>query len=361
MKKDEQELSKLQIEIDKLNSVVDELNAAKCPTAQPVQLCHCPVTKCSACATNFPYVPDYNIPLLAPGGGDCDPAILKKLGPLAGLIGTWVSTRTDGFNVMPIPQATGPDGFILKNFFYYEVITFSAIRGKVANRGGVDEQDCYTLFYEQRVFFSDGPQANQLVHAENGSWLNLITGPQGQGPLDIPPNIPSPPAPNPIPAQDPARQIVKQVSVPHGNSILAMGNVTVNNGAPNIPDVNALPIDAPPGYDAAYGTNIPTNPNINPNIVLKDALLALANQCIEVVRTHQVHVDSNNDGAVANIPYIEQHTDVTQFTNTLWLEELSNGQLLLQYSQNISLKFPQANGESYVFPHITANTLSKVR
>ena len=357
----DKELSKLQVEIDQLNSAVDQLQAAQCAAHQPVKLCHCPVTKCSACTTSSPYVPDYAIPLLAAGGGDNNPEILTDLGPLAGLIGTWVSTKTNGYNVMPIPQATGPNGFILKNFFYYEVTTFSAIQGKVANRGGVDEQDCYTLFYEQRVFFSDGQQANALVHAENGAWLNLIKAPQGQGPLDTEPYIPSPPAPNPIPQQNKARQIVKQVSVPHGNSILAMGNVEVCNGTPDIPDVSTLPVGAPAGYASAYGTNIPTNPNINPNIVLKDALCALAKQGVYVLRTHKINVDSDNDGGVTNIPYIKQHTDVTQFTNTMWLEELSNGQLMLQYSQNISLKFPQADGKSYVFPHITANTLTKVK
>ena len=358
--KADKELAQLQVEIDRLSSAVDQLQASKCPASQPVQ--QCPVSKCAACATGSQFVPDYAIPLLAPGGGDNNPQILKDLGPLAGLIGTWVNTtKNNGYNVMPIPQATGPNGFILKNFFYYEVMTFSAIQGKVANRGGLDEQDCYTLFYEQRVFFSDGAQANQLVHAENGAWLNLIKTEQGQGILDEAPNIPSPPAPSPVPPQDPARQIVKQVSVPHGNSILAMGHQEVFCGAPTIPDVSTLPIGAPASYAAAYGSNVPTNPNVNPNIVLQDALRGLAQQGIHVLRTHKVSVDSENNGAVANIPYIKQHTDVSQFTNTFWLEELSNGQLLLQYTQNISLKFPQANGKSYVFPHITANTLTKVK
>lgn len=349
------DLEQLQVEITQLSSAVDQLQAGHNAPAQ------CPIAHCSACPSNSPFVPDFAIPLLAPGGGDCNPDILAKLGPLAGLIGTWVSTKTNGFNVMPIPQATGPNGFILKNFSYYEVTTFSAIQGKVANRGGTYEQDCYTLFYEQRVFFSDGPQANQLVHAENGAWLNLITGPQGQGPLNDPPNIPSPPAPDPIPPQTPARQIVKQVSVPHGNSILAMGNVAVYDGAPTIPDVNALPIDAPPEFSAPYGTDIPSNPNVNPNVVLQGALSALAGLGISVVRTQQIDVDSSNHGDVANIPFIKRHADVTRFSNTMWLEELSNGQLLLQYSQTIDLKFAAANGERYVFPHIVANTLTKVR
>ncbi|MEN9866593.1 MAG: hypothetical protein RL748_2183 [Pseudomonadota bacterium] len=358
----DQDLTQIQAGVAQLHSAVERLATNPLRVA-PVQVC--PVTAPTSTGCPFhpipQFVPDFNIPLLAPGGGDTNPKILAKLGPLAGLVGTWVSGKTNGFNVMPIPQATAPNGFILKNLFYYEVMTFSAIQGKVANRGGVDEQDCYTLFYEQRVFFSDGPQANQLVHAENGAWLNLITGPQGQGPQNCPPNIPSPPAPNPIPPQNPARQIVKQVSVPHGNSILALGAVSIIDGAPPIPDVNALPQDAPPGYAAPYGTNIPSNPNINPNIVLQDALSALGQMGVNVLRTHVIEVDSNNRGGVSNIPFIKRHTDVSQFTNTLWLEELSNGQLLLQYSQNISLNFPQADGSSLVFPHITANTLTKVK
>lgn len=358
--KTKHDLEQLQVEIDQLSSALDQLQANHNAPAQSASLGSCPVTQCVTCPSHSPFVPDFAIPLLAQGGGDCNPDLLAKLGPLAGLIGTWVSAKTNGYNVMPIPQATAPNGFILKNFPYYEVTTFSAIQGKVANRGGRDEQDCYTLFYEQRVFFAEGPQANQLVHAENGTWLNLITGPQGQGPLNTPPNIPSPPVPNPIPPQDPSRQIVKQVSVPHGNSILAMGSVTVYDGAPQIPDVSTLPIGAPDGFDVPYGPNVPTNPNVNPNIVLKGALSALETLGIGVLRTHQISVDSANQGGVTNIPYIKQHTNVTRFTNNLWLEELSNGQLLLQYSQIINLEFAVAKGTRYVFPHIVANTLTKV-
>ncbi|MET4822360.1 heme-binding beta-barrel domain-containing protein [Endozoicomonas lisbonensis] len=151
-------------------------------------------------------------PLLRQGKGRDNQDVLYNLGPLAQLIGTWVSTPQNGYNVMPLPEATAKNGFILKNFPYYEEITFSAIADKVPNRGGKFQQNSYTLFYEQRVFFSQGPEKDQLVHAENGSWLHLKTGPQLVGPVGISP-IPSPPAPEPIPPQNPAGSIVKQVSV----------------------------------------------------------------------------------------------------------------------------------------------------
>jgi len=149
--------------------------------------------------------------------------------------------------------------------------------------------------------------------------------------------------------------------VPHGNSILAIGGVQVYPGPAEIPDVSALPVNAPNSYLAPYGSNIPSNPQVNPNTVLKDALAALAAQGIQVLHTHEINVDSENDGDVTNIPYIKQHTNVSRYNTSMWLQKLSNGELLLQYSQDISLYFPQAKGKYILFPHITANTLTKVK
>ncbi|SBS25198.1 hypothetical protein MSP8886_00202 [Marinomonas spartinae] len=308
-----------------------------------------------------PFVPDYNIPLLAPGGGDNDAEQLAKLGPLRKLIGTWVSNRFSGYNVMPIPQATASNGFIVKNFYYYEVVTFSAILGKVANRGGVEEQDSYTIFYEQRVFFAEGEQRDKLVHAENGSWSHFIKGPQGQGILNTKPNIPSPPAPNPILPQNPDTSVLKQISVPHGNSILALGGCRIIDGAPTIENENALPINTPSEFNAVYGPNIPENPNVNPNIVLQKALSNITPHN-PIVQTHVIEVNSDNNGEVSNVPFIREHADVSKYTNTIWIEELASGFLQLQYSQNITLSFPALSTKKneYLFPHVTANTLYKV-
>ncbi|MCH8308910.1 MAG: hypothetical protein IIB17_00260 [Chloroflexi bacterium] len=151
--------------------------------------------------TTLPSVPNLTEPLVRKGGTR-PTDVTTGLGPLVDLIGTWNSptSKPNGWNTMPLPQATAPNEFILKNFFYYEELTFSAIRGSVANRGGSYTQTAYTLFYEQRVFFGDGPSQNGLVHAENGSWLHLETGPQMQeayGETDIP----TPYVPDPIPPQ----------------------------------------------------------------------------------------------------------------------------------------------------------------
>ena len=342
-------------ELDKMSDDVKQLSGSVDKLEQSIRDSRggCPISH-GASTTPFP---DITTPILRSDGGECSPEILAKLGPLAALIGTWASTKTTGFCVMPLPEATAPNKFILKNFSYFEEITFSALAGKVANRGGTYEQDSYTLFYEQRVFFSGPSQENQLVHAENGTWLHLLTAPQLQGPVGGAP-IPTPPAPLPIPEQDPELTIVKQVSIPHGNSMLATGNVVRTDGPPTIPVVSTLPINAPESYNAAYGSNTPSNPNVNPNIVLEEAL----KNSPEVLQTFTFDVDSKRSGGIANLPFIKQHADVTQFTNQMWLEQLATGEWQMQYSQNVSLTFPSTQGsENIVFPHILANTLRRVR
>ncbi|MBQ4862846.1 hypothetical protein J8L98_14255 [Pseudoalteromonas sp. MMG013] len=367
-------IAQLQVEVAQLQSAFEDLNKQCSPSNAHNAILRCatcvpqPLNNCTDKATNPQqphFIPDFNIPLIAAGGGDQKCDILEKLGPLASLIGTWVSTRYGGFNVMPIPQDNAPNGFILKNISYYEVMTFSAIQGKVANRAGNYEQDAYTIFYSQRVFFADGPQKDELVHAENGSWLHQVTAPQGQGTLNIAPWVPD--TPDPLPQQEQNRTIVKQVSVPHGNSILAIGHHDSFGGAPSIPVANALPTAGGNSFKVPYGVDIPENPNVNPNIVLQVALDSLYQQGIEVVETTVLDVDTETDGNIANTPFMKAHADVPRFKTTLWLERLSNGLDMLQYTQDITLDFSLINGKDpgkrtrYKFPHITANTLFKVQ
>ncbi len=306
-------------------------------------------------------LPNIETPLVRDGGGQNLPAVVEGLGPLAGLIGNWNTPASGplGYNVMPLPQATAPNQYILKDFGYYEEMTFSAIPGNVPNRGGTYEQDGYVLFYEQRVYFGEGPSQNNLVHAENGSWLHLVTVPQQQGPYGTGGPIPSPPASDPVPSQDPTRNIVKQVSVPHGNSILAVGSFDESDGAPDIPNVSTIPTShsghpiMKPGFNVPFGPDDPSNKVVNPNKVLQDVLAGQT-----VTKTVAFDVSTRNPGgAVTNIVFETKRANVTGFSTTLWLETLSDGSLQLQYSQTIEMTLMQQN---VVFYHIDANTLTKV-
>lgn len=314
-------------------------------------------------------IPNLNIPLLRDGEGEHNATVTQGLGPLAGLIGTWNSPAVNplGYNVMPLPQITAPNHFILKDFHYYEEMTFSAIDGSAPNRGGTYSQNSFVLFYEQRVYFGEGPAQNQLVHAENGDWLHLITQAQDQGPYNTEGPIASPPAPNPIPPQNPSTSIVKQVSVPHGNSILAIGDSIVTQGdSLSIPEVSTLPtgMGVNPGFYMPFNSTGPADSNnstnlmVNPNHILNVHNENLKSSGVNIVETTAFTVSTKNPGgAVTNINFEAKRAHVVNFNTTFWLSKLSNGSKQLQYSQTIEMTLMQNNVTYY---HIDANTLSFV-
>lgn len=299
---------------------------------------------------------------------------MTQLGPLQYLLGTWTNQVVDtadnspySYNLMPLPKSvpTAP-GYILKNFKYYEEITFSAISGAAPNRGGDYTQTANVIFYEQRVYFAEGPDKDQLVHAENGSWLYLETGKQlenaynnkaGTGPYIPNSNIKSQPI---------SMQIAKQISVPHGNSVLAMGTVESKTGAPTIPNYGkeAYPAGAFPGdgvdtslyatkTDVAGGNPHPSL-NGNPNEPIQNGSPTTITEYIKL------DVDSNVGGSVTNIPFEMQKADVTDYKATYWLQTLAGSSHYnqLAYTQTIVMKIP-INGEMVDFPHVTCNVLTK--
>jgi hypothetical protein len=319
-------------------------------------------------------LPDLSVPLATDPAQTSPPALSTQLGPLQHLIGTWTNKPlTPGgaggqdnpysYNVMPLPQTdpSSPYGYILKNFTYYEELTFTAIHGPVLNRGGDVAQVTYTLFYEQRVYFAEGPAANSLVHAENGSLLFLaanqpqILGPYGNG--DRPgignrtiPLGPTPPA-SPF-------NVVKQVAVPHGNSVLSLGSSINGMGAPLIAPVTVLPM----GVDTApYGMLDPVmNPQpaytLDPASVLNNALTVLTpTNFIEIALS-----SANGAGVVSNIGFEQKHASVIKYDFKYWLESFDGGTSYpqLQYLQSIDLAIP-IKGTTVAFPHVTVNTLTK--
>lgn len=334
--------------------------------------------------------PDLSHPLINEPAQANPPADLD-LGPLRHLVGTWVnkdigSSGRGGpgdpfsYNLMILPQLAtadpsdpgeAPFGYILKNMTYYEEITFSAIHGSAANRGGDGSQVVNGLTYEQRVYISDGPAKDTLVHFENGVWgfvvpMAQVLGPYGDGDG---PDIGTKTfgnAPPPL-----ANNIFKQISVPHGNSVLACGNVPVNSN--NLPaPVAGAPVIGPPRQvlpsgigTSPYFTQSVQNPvpayAQNPNQALIDALnVSSVKQFIEI------GVDSAlGGGGVGNISYEQERAEVTGYYATYWLEDTGSGTFdQLQYSQTILLKIPvtpagASEPTTVVFPHITTNTLTR--
>lgn len=296
------------------------------------------------------------------------------LGPLEGLIGTWTNQDIHGsgqgglaspfsYNVMPLPQTarSSPEGYILKNFSYYEELTFSRI-GEAANRGGKGTQVTNGLAYEQRVFFAEGPQQDKLVHYENGILLFLTDRQQYLGPYGAGqgPGVGMEPVPGSVAPTQPFA-IVKQVSVPHGNSILAPGTHSpIRPGPLSInPPAQVLPsgIDTKPYQLPGVG---------NPNIAFTNNPNAPLNHALEIRQPSSfltISVDSQNGNhPVSNIGFEQQHAEVTRYSWQVWLEAFGGSPdfTQIQYSQSILMNMP-INGAMVSVPHVTSNTLTKLK
>ena len=243
-------------------------------------------------------------------------------------------------------------------------MTFSAIPGDAANRGGSFQQNCWVLFYEQRVYFgadaSPGAQ-NTLVHAENGDWLHLVNAPQKEGPAEGGSTEPAPEGGIPVPPYP----IVKQVSVPHGNSILATGKAPTSgkDGAPSFPiaENNTMPLNATQAIKDYYNKTAESQPLLlEPVQILQDYVDKYNTGDQGIAGWIEFSFSTRNPGgAVTNIIFENKFAKVTNSTTTYWLETLYDGSKQLQYYQNIEMEF--GNNPGVTFYHIDANTMKLVK
>ncbi len=300
--------------------------------------------------------PDITTPLI-PFPNQLPVTGTTNLGLLNSFIGTWNSptgNAATGYNVMPLPQTTALHGYIVKNFPYFEEITFSPIAGGAPNREGQFTQASAVLFYEQRVYFANNPDPNgkqpiqnTLIHAENGTWLYHTIGLQLDGPYG-PRNVPPP---NPLPKQNLATQYNKQISVPHGNSVLMVGGAGATGTG--IPDFPMADKSFPPFNNGSFLVT-------DPATVLTKQLQDLANQGITVTNYSSISVSSDNPGGgISNIHFENDYSKVVSMNTTWYIETLSNNTVQLQYLQTIELQF-MINGVPTNFLHIDANTLQLV-
>ena len=266
---------------------------------------------------------------------------LNDLGPLKELPGTWFGK---GWNLIAVPiNNNGKESFRLEIRPYVETITFAPVGALVPNKGFPKNSFVSALSYDQRV---TDAKTDQPLHAEDGMWLLLKNQP----------NL------NEL-------SIARQSSIPHGNSLSALGGFISEKGAPTISDLNALPILADNakalGYSDPYlNTSFPNFDPTNPNKNLQDTI---KNQ--NILETVTLKVSTNQSGGISNIPFIKKNADVTSFDSTFWIESIKDKQtgkefLQLQYSQQTNLDFlhdfTSNNPDALiVWPHVDISTLVK--
>lgn len=295
----------------------------------------------------------------------------RELGPLALLPGVWKNLPGlpgRGWNMIALPFVTDPPGRLNYRLLlnqYNEELRFSVVDKGVPNRGiSMDggahntDQILAALDYEQiieQIAAEDMPVSGMAgpsgaaIHHEPGLWLHMAN--EVTDGLDI----------------------ARLSTIPHGDSLTALGRHRIVDGAPEIPDLNGLPLGVSQDLESPYlqpykhfhdapfeGLFDPVHPNL---------LLEEANKGVDIVRTTEIHVDTRFEtGGIVNIPFIVKQANAVEMDATFWIQELAekdaqgNPKLRLQYTQNVALDFFKSpEGEGLIrWPHVSINTLEKV-
>ena len=187
-------------------------------------------------------------------------------------------------------------------------------------------------------------------------------------------------------------EVARLATIPHGNSLLALGTAEECKGMPEIPPISGLPIGrfedlATPDYDflsdpylAPYkhyiqspfkGTEagVAGFPGFNPRDM--NEILRFENEKVDIASTVVLTVDTTRlSGGVVNAPFVTRQAEPASMKSTFWLQELKDKckdgkpKLRLQYSQVVMLDFfrPREDGlpDRAQWPHISIATLERV-
>lgn len=281
------------------------------------------------------------------------------LGPFKQLAGGIWTTEKRGWNMIALPAQKTNDYRLLLNRYSEKLIFINADKA-VSNRGldretrKTKDQILVALDYEQtttQIKVEDKPKTEHMppvikkIHHEPGLFLFLLNH------------------------ETDDLKIARLATIPHGNSVLALGRVNTKDGPPEIPLINGLPegVNGDEEYLAPYRhfqANLfdkdfdPVNPN---------ALLRKTNAKLNIIRHTEFHFDTRFEtGGIVNIPFIETQADAVEMQSSFWLSEIKTGageiELQLQYSQNVILEFgKRLDGKSgkIRWPHVSISTLRK--
>lgn len=332
---------------------------------------------------------------------------LEAFGPLQHLVGQWTAEGT-GWNMIALPfqnSPTPPNGFkfrVLMNQ-YNEDLQFTFVDDKIKNRGlqrpGDDtdfDQEVATLDYQQKirqVKAADFPVSTVAgdpglaIHHEPGLWLyeknRRVKDDVFSASQEVQPEV--------------ILKVARLASIPHGNSVLAIGTAEEFEGMPDIPPISGLPSGRfedvmstdydfrdptnPDHYLAPYKhfidhpfmgniSGLPGFPGFNPADM--NAILRFANTNVKIAKTTVLTVDTTRkSGGIKNLPFTTQEAEPVSMQSTFWIQELEEKdaqgkpKLRLQYSQVVMLHFFRPREDEFpgraVWPHISICTLTKTQ
>jgi len=309
----------------------------------------------------------------------------RDLGPLKLLPGVWKNTAAlhgFGFNMIALPWSKSqPNRYRLLMNQYDEELHFSIVDKGVPNRGinfgGINRQTdqfIVALDYDQKITqiaAEDSPSSgltkrfdNEVIHREPGLWLHMTNHVTN------------------------GFDIARLGTIPHGDSVLAIGRWEDIDGPPRIPRVNGVVIgggdDLTEEYfepykhfaDNPFKGTVPISgfPGFEPvdtTLLLRSAIPGTVKKTtmLEVDSTRdQAGVKNNHHGGIVNIPFVVRQANAASMNCTFWIQEVEdpeNGKtkLYLQYVQNVILDFfgrPDGHPGPARWPHISINTMEKV-
>jgi hypothetical protein len=221
---------------------------------------------------------------------------------------------------LPFATAPSPLDYRLLVNQYNEELKFSLVDKAIPNRGvqrfGVTtdaDQFLVALDYEQtirQIAADDFPVSGKAgipdlaIHHEPGLWLHMTN--------EVTDSL----------------NIARLATIPHGDSVLALGSSSEFDGVSSIFDISGLPIGVDQDLDSPYlapykhyhenifqGLFDPTSPN---------DLLKAANQGVDIVKTTTLTVDTETPtGGIHNIPFVVRQANATVMKSTFWIQELA--------------------------------------
>lgn len=306
------------------------------------------------------------------------------LGPLKLLPGVWKngdSTKGRGWNMIALPFATEPDSRLNYRLLvnqYEETLQFTTVDKAVPNRGisrpnpatgnptENTDQLVVTLDYQQSIAqlaAEDRPDsgkagpADLAIHHEPGLFLHMTNFTTSD--LDV----------------------ARLGTVPHGDSLLGLGQAEVINGPPTIPDVDGLPEGATKDLNSGYlspykhyhdnpfkgvitAPGFPGFDPVHPQLLLQGGIPGNVN------RTTVLPFNTTlEDAGIVNIPFIVKQANAAVMDSIFWIMELdepgvgSEPKLIMMYLQNVGLDFfPRFDGLPGLirWPHVSINVMEKV-
>lgn len=306
----------------------------------------------------------------------------ENLGDLKDLPGVWVNFKDGeydalkghGWNMIALPFISPEFKFNYRLLLnqYNETLTFTIADRFVKNRGisTIDpptntDQATSALDYEQLVsqtaaadFPVSGLAGNPGtgIHHEPGLWLVMSQVDNGRN------------------------DISRLASIPHGDSLLALGAGNTYTGGPRYPaQLSGLPSGASQqmvadGYLQPYdhfeanpfkGDVIdPAFPGFNPKQpleLLKTAMPGTPKQTTEIRVSTTIE-----SGGILNIPFITRQANATQMNSTFWIVELQETRAdgaprrIMQYVQVVMLEFFERHDGLpglAKWPHVSINTM----